>query len=148
MAKIRDEKVDFRILIRVPQERGYDALTTAEGLDSWFTTGASVDARPGGRIDFRWKDFGLTRYTGESSGPVLEAERPKRFVFQWKADSGGYYTTVEINIALEERGTVLSLVETGYEDGPTGMVDLLNRVSGWAQVLTMMKFNLEHGVTY
>jgi uncharacterized protein YndB with AHSA1/START domain len=148
MPKKRDEKVDFKILVRVPPERVYDALATAAGLDSWFTTGATVDARPGGRIEFRWKDFGLTRYSGESVGPVLEADRPRRLVFQWKADSGGYDTTVEINIAAEERGTVLSLIETGYEDGPTGMVDLLNRVSGWAQVLTMMKFHLEHGVTY
>ena len=31
---------------------------------------------------------------------------------------------------------------------PEGRQDLLNRVSGWAQVLTLMKFYLEHGVQY
>jgi uncharacterized protein YndB with AHSA1/START domain len=148
MAKTRDEKVKFNTLVRVKPERAYDAIATSDGLDAWFTTGASVDARPGGHIHFRWKDWGLERYTGENRGPVLEAKRPERFVFQWKADSGGYDTTVEINFEPVEEGTAVRLIEYGYEDTPAGMQDLLNRVSGWAQVLTLMKFYLEHGAKY
>lgn len=148
MAKTRDEKVNFKTLVRVKPERAYDALATGEGLDEWFTTGASVDARPGGSIHFRWKDWGLDRYSGENSGPVLEARRPERFVFQWKADSGSYHTTVEISFEPVEEGTIVRLIEYGYEETSAGMQDLLNRVSGWAQVLTLMKFYLEHGVGY
>lgn len=148
MRKVRDEKVRFRTLVRVPPERVYDALATSAGLDEWFTTGASVDARPGGRIHFRWKDWGLERYSGENSGPVLEARRPQRFVFLWTADSGGYDTMVEITFEPVAEGTIVSLIEHGYEDSPTGMTDLLSRVSGWAQVMTLMKFYLEYGVTY
>jgi len=40
------------------------------------------------------------------------------------------------------------LIEYGYEDTLAGKQDLLNRVSGWAQVLTLMKFYNEHGVRY
>jgi hypothetical protein len=29
-----------------------------------------------------------------------------------------------------------------------GKQDLLNRVVGWAEVLTLLKFYIEHGVTY
>jgi hypothetical protein len=39
-------------------------------------------------------------------------------------------------------------VETGYKDTPEGLQDLLNRVQGWASVLTEMKYYLEHGVRY
>jgi hypothetical protein len=39
----------------------------------------------------------LMAKTGENSGPVLEAKRRERFISQWKADSGSYDTTVEIN---------------------------------------------------
>ncbi|MGH9838292.1 MAG: SRPBCC family protein [Blastocatellia bacterium] len=148
MAKIRNEKVNFKTLIRVQPERAFDAISTGAGLNEWFTTGATVDLRPGGEIRFRWKDWGLERYTGETPGKVVEVRRPERYVFQWRADSGTYDTTVEITFEPVAEGTVVKLAETGYEDTPAGMQDLLNRVSGWAQVLTLMKFYLEHGVKY
>lgn len=145
--RIRD-RVDFSILIRAEPGRVYDALATAEGLDAWFTTGASVDARPDGRIQFRWKDWGLKNYTGSNDGPVLEAARPKRFVFQWRVDSAPYRTTVEIDFEPVDDGTIVRLIEYGYEENPAGRRDFLARVSGWAHVLTLMKFYLEHGVKY
>ena len=148
MGLAMDRKVEFSTLIRVEPARVYDAIATAEGLDGWFTKGATVDSRTGGQIQFRWKDHGVDHYSGENGGPILEARRPERFVFQWKADSGLYLTTVEIDIAPVNDGTVIHLIEYGYEDNQTGMHDFLNRVSGWAQALTLMKFYLEHGVTY
>ena len=90
----------------------------------------------------------MNKYNGEASGPGLEAERPSRFVFRWEVDSGGYETTVEIDIEPHEEGAAVRLVEHGYEDGPVGTQDMLNRASGWAHVLTVMKFHLEHNVTY
>ena len=143
-----DRKVSFSTLVRAESERVYDAIASSEGLDRWFTEGASVDARPGGSIRFRWKDYGLNHYAGENSGPVLEARRPERFVFQWKADSGRYDTTVEIDFEPVNEGTVVRLTEHGYEDSAVGMEDFLKRVSGWAEVLTLMKFYVEHGVKY
>lgn len=148
MAKTRDEKGNFKTLIRVSPERVYDAIATDAGLNGWFTTGATIDLRPGGAIQFRWKDWGVDRYTGEIPGLVLETSRPHRHVFQWRADSGTYDTKVEIDFEAVAEGTIVKLVETGYEDTPAGMQDLLNRVSGWAQVLTLMKFYLEHGLHY
>ncbi|MEW6211523.1 MAG: SRPBCC domain-containing protein [Acidobacteriota bacterium] len=148
MKKTMDEKVNVRILVRATPERAYDALATADGLDGWFTTGASLDAREGGRIDFRWKDWGVDRYTGENGGPVLEARRPERFVFQWRVDSDSYNTTVEITFKQVEEGTVVHLIESGYEDSPTGLKDLLARATGWGEALTLMKFYVEHGVRY
>ncbi len=145
--RIRD-RVDFSILVRAEPQRVYDALATGEGLDAWFTTGASVDARPGGRIQFRWKDWGLKNYTGSNDGPVLEAARPKRFVFQWRVDSAPYRTTVEIDFEPVDDGTIVRLIEYGYEKSPVGRRDFLARVSGWAHVLTLMKFYLEHGARY
>lgn len=148
MATIRAEKVNFKILIRVAPERVFDSLATASGLNEWFTTDASVDLRPGGAIQFRWENWGLERYTGEIPGRVVEVERPFRYVFQWRADSGTYDTTVEITFTAVAEGTIVHLVETGYEETAAGMQDLLNRVSGWAQVLTLLKFYLEYGVGY
>jgi uncharacterized protein YndB with AHSA1/START domain len=148
MKKMIDEKVRVTILVRATPERVYDAIATAEGLNAWFTTGATVDARPGGHIQFHWKDWGYDRYTGENGGPVLEAQRPKRFVFQWKVDTDAYNTTVEIDFEPVEEGTLVRLIEYSYEDTPTGLKDMLARAAGWGEALTLMKFFVEHGVKY
>ena len=144
----RQEKVDFRILIRAAPERVFEALAAAEGLNEWFTQGSELEPHPGGRLLLRFKDYGLDRYTGDFPGKVLQWQRPQRFAFQWEADSRGYFTTVEIDFNPAEGGTLVHLIEYGYEDTPTGLQDLLNRVSGWAAVLTQMKYYLEHGVKY
>ena len=143
-----DEKVSVHTLVRAAPERVYDAIATADGLDGWFTTRSSVDARAGGRIDFRWKDWGVDRYTGHNGGPVLEARRPERFVFEWRVDSDSYNTTVEISFEQVEAGTIVRLIESGYEDSPAGRKDLLARATGWGEALTLMKFYVEHGLTY
>lgn len=148
MGMTMDRKVEFNTLVRAKPEMVYDAIATSKGLDGSFTQGASVDEQPGGQILFRWKNYGLDHYTGENGGPILEARRPERLVFKWKADSGLYLTTVEIHFTPSDLGTVVRLTESGYEDSPAGVQDFLNRVSGWAQALTLMKFYVEHGVTY
>jgi uncharacterized protein YndB with AHSA1/START domain len=143
-----ERKVEFSTLVRAQPDRVYDALATSAGLDGWFTQGSSIDEKAGGQVTFRWKNYGMKNYTGENGGPIIEARRPQRFAFQWKADSGLYMTTVEIDLAPVNQGTAVHLVEYGYEDSPTGTRDFLDRVSGWAQALTLMKFYVEHGVTY
>ncbi|MHA2601400.1 MAG: SRPBCC family protein [Candidatus Thorarchaeota archaeon SMTZ1-83] len=137
-------------LIRASPERVYDAIATAEGLDSWFTSGSVVDARPGGRIQFVWKDWGPDKYTTESDGPVLEAERGKRFVFQWNPDSGNreLATTIEINLEAVKEGTILRLREYGHENTSTSIAALAECAAGWGEAITLMKFYVEHGITY
>jgi uncharacterized protein YndB with AHSA1/START domain len=43
---IQDE-IRYATLVRAPADEVYDGIATAQGLDGWFTKGASVDARPG-----------------------------------------------------------------------------------------------------
>ncbi len=148
MKKMIDEKVRMTTLVRAEPERVYDAMTTVEGLNAWFTTSSKVDLRTGGSILFQWQDWGYSKYTGELGGPVLEARRPERFVYQWKVDTDDYNTTVEIDFERVKDGTIVRLVEYSYEDTPTGLKDMLARATGWGEVLTMLKFYVEHGVTY
>ncbi|MHA2322495.1 MAG: SRPBCC family protein [Candidatus Thorarchaeota archaeon] len=139
MTELIDVEVKQTTLVRAKPEDVYDALTTGEGLDAWFTVGSEVDARPGGSITFRWKDW---------KGPVLEAQRPERFVFQWYSDKPTYATTIEINFEEVEEGTVVRLREYGYHDTPSGRAALLECAAGWGEALTLLKYYVEHGVTY
>ncbi len=146
MTSVRE--VRFETIVRAEPEKVYDAIATADGLNGWFTSSTTLEARPGGALVFRWKNWGVEKFTGEMTGDVVEARRPDRFTFRWPVDSGGYMTTVTIDIETHEEGSVVRLVEGVYEDDDVGTQDMLNRASGWAQALTLMKFWIEHGVTY
>jgi len=144
MANVRE--VRFDTIVRAEPEEVFDAIATAEGLDAWFTSGTTLDAKAGGVLIFRWVNWGVEKFSGEMAAVVVEAQRPDRFVFRWPVDSGRYMTTVNIDIEAHADGTVVRLVEGVYEDGEVGTQDMLNRASGWAQALTLMKFWGEHGV--
>ncbi len=135
-------------LVRAEPERVYDALASAEGLDGWFTTGATVESRPGGEIRFRWREWGPERITDADGGPVLEARRPERFVFQWQPDRSGAPTTVEVDFEPVAEGTVIRLREHGYQDTAPGREKLLECAAGWGEALTLLKFYVEHGIRY
>ncbi len=148
MTRLLEDEVQCSILIHAPAEQVYDAFATAEGLDGWFTHGSTVEAHPGGEIRLRWKDWGPDSYEGEDGGPVLEAQRPRRFVFQWHTDNPSYATTVEFDIEPHEKGTVVKAREHGFEDTPSGRRKLLENASGWGEALALWKFYVEHGLRY
>lgn len=143
-----DLVIQHAVLIRAGADQVYDALTTAEGLDGWFTKNAQVDPRPGGFIRFRWVDWGPDHFSGEDGGPVLEAERSRRFVFQWSPDEPSYATTVKIDLESVGDGTVVRLLESGYHDTPSGRTACLDCAVGWGEALTLLKFYVEHGFRY
>ncbi len=148
MSQILDLEIRHSVLVKAPPERVYDGIATAEGLDGWFTSGATVRAQSGGEIRFRWRDWGPNRVSCEDGGPVLEARRPERFVFQWRPDNPSYATTVEIDLERVAEGTVIRLREHGYQDTPEGRRKLVECATGWGEALTLWKFFMEHGLRY
>jgi uncharacterized protein YndB with AHSA1/START domain len=148
MSAIFDPPITHSILVRAEPERIYDALTTGDGLDSWFTTGATVDRQPGGAMHWRWQDWGADRINAEDHGTVLEVQRPDRFVFTWHPNGPEFETTVAFDFIPDERGTIVRLREEGYPDTPSGRRGLLSCATGWGEALTLVKFFLEHGARY
>jgi len=109
--KIEVPPINYRTYIEKPPEVVYETITTASGWDAWFTQGMEIDAKAGGRIMFRWKDWGADRYTCDAEGPVLEADAPKRFVFQWTP--GDSTTTIEFDLKPQGSGTKRAAVSSG-----------------------------------
>ena len=144
MSGVRE--VRFDVVVRAAADKVFDAIATAEGLDGWFTTGTELDPKPGGTLVLRWQDWGVNKFTGAMNGDVVEIRKPDRFAFRWPVDSGGYMTTVTIDIEAHDEGSLVRLVEGIYEDDDVGTQDMLNRATGWAEALTLMKFWVEHGL--
>ena len=66
-----DDMIIQSTLVRAKPESVYDAITTAEALDGWFTEGAEVEARAGGYIKFRWRNWGADKVSSDDGGPIV-----------------------------------------------------------------------------
>jgi len=132
--------------IAVPPAAVYQTLGSAEGWDKWFTTGTSLDPRPGGEIHLRWRNFGAGRYTVEDRGNVLEAIPKRSFVFNWKP--GPTRTRVAFALQPLGDGTLLTVTESGYRNTKADLRAFMGCASGWGEALTLLKFFLEHRLVY
>ena len=134
-----------KVLIRSPREKVFNAMTTAEGLNSWFTKRTTKED---GKLHLRWVNWGAEKVTVSSENlPILEDKFPDRFVYQWWLETGNP-TTIEIDFKEHEEGTLLELRESGYEDSEEGHKRFEDCATGWGQALTLLKFYCEHGIVY
>jgi uncharacterized protein YndB with AHSA1/START domain len=140
--------IHHAVFIRTDAARAYDALTIPEQVDAWFTCGASGEPVRGGTLTWRWQAWGPDRITAEDTLVVQEAERPNRFVFAWHPLGPEQPTTVAVTFEPVEGGTVVRLREGGYPDTEPGLKACLDCASGWGEALTLLKFYLEHGLSY
>ncbi len=142
--KIPDIK--HSVFIEAPIEKVWQTLTTKEGWNSWFTNGTEIDLKEGGYIKLRWKNFGTSHDTTEDGGTILKVTSNKRFVFQWSPASSP--TTVAFNLEKLGRGTKVLLTETGYPESERDLQACISCAIGWGEALMLLKFFLEHGITY
>jgi uncharacterized protein YndB with AHSA1/START domain len=131
--------------IAAAAEKVFDVITSAAGWDASFTTGMTLDLKPGGDCTFRWENWGPDFYTLAAPGKVVAVERPGKFAFQWGSDP---VRTITFNLSAEMGGTVIRLTEDGYLDTPEGRSSILECASGWGEALTLLKFYIEHGIVY
>jgi len=144
MARTIDEPIKQRTYIDKPPQTVFETITSAQSWDAFFTTGMELDPKPGGRIVFRWKNWGPDRYTLDAPGKVLEVDPPRKFVFQW----GRHPTTITFELEPEGQGTIVECREVGYSNTPEGRRHMLECASGWGEAVTLLKFWLELGIRY
>jgi uncharacterized protein YndB with AHSA1/START domain len=146
MAEPVKAQIRKSIFICAPPEKIFEVITDARHWDKYFTTGMELDPRPGGVCDFKWRDWGPDRYDGVSPGKVLEIEEPNLFAFEWGSQEKK--TTARLKIEPKYEGTVLTLEENGYPETEEGREYLVECAAHWGELLTLIKFYVEFGVTY
>jgi uncharacterized protein YndB with AHSA1/START domain len=138
-----NDRIERSVVVSATREQAWEALTTEEGMKSWFGDVAVMDVRPGGEAMFGW--------TGEGhmlSAVIETVEPPTRFAFRWAADPDtaveeGPSTLVEFVIDSEETGTRITVVETGFASFPEDVArqHFDENTSGW-------KYELDELVDY
>ena len=146
MTEILEEKIKQRTFIAASPEKVYDTITSAKEWDSFFTTGMTLEPRPGGKCEFSWKDWGPDFYTLKVPGEVIEAEKPRKFVFKWGPKEKS--TTITFELSPEYGGTVVTLTERGYKNTPESRAMMLECATGWGEAVTLLKFYIEKGIVY
>ncbi len=94
----------------------WDAITTAEGLSSWFGQTAAIDLRPGGAARMTWSG-------GHTADLRVErVEKPSVFGFTWHIsempEDDPRRTYVEFTLEPVGEGTRLTVVESGFAQLP------------------------------
>jgi len=129
------DRIERTVELAHPPAEVWAALTTAEGLGTWFGNEATIDLRPGGSARMRW-----------TGGPTVElqverVEEPAVFGFTWPIyglpEDDPRRTYVEFTLEPAGPGTRLTVVESGFaqlpEDAYRTAYD--GNAQGWAKEL-------------
>jgi len=106
------DRIERTIQLTHSPERVWAALTTAEGLGTWFGNRAEVDLRVGGEAKLSWD-------SGDTAVLTIERiEPPRVFGYAWAlyglpADDPRR-AHVEFTLEPTDTGTTLTVVETGF----------------------------------
>lgn len=140
--------IEASTYIGVSPEKVFKCLTTADGWNSWFTSQTRLDLKPGGQIWLVWKDWGVNHVDHQDGGSIIAIEENKKFAFHWHSDLGAQ-TSVAFELKGNGPGTILKVTDSGYRAEELSQFGgFLDCAIGWGEAITLLKFYLEHGVTY
>lgn len=131
-----------QINIAAPTRTVWKALTTDEGLTSWWADGARIDPRPGGRV--------VLTSEGDDGNPIEERGilhdiRPtRRIEIAWDNSSPAPTkgTRIEFTVARDGEETRVSVVHSGK--GPLDDATEREKLEkGWKQALMALREALE-----
>ncbi|MFQ6393586.1 SRPBCC domain-containing protein [Nocardia sp. KC 131] len=107
------DRIERTIELAHPPVKVWAALTTAEGLGTWFGNEADIELRPGGKAWMHWNEGGH-----RADMRVERVEEPHVFGFTWHIfglpEEDPRRTYVEFTLEPVAAGTRLTVVETGF----------------------------------
>jgi uncharacterized protein YndB with AHSA1/START domain len=106
------DRIERTVRIDRPLERVWTAITTADGLGTWFGDSAEIDLRVGGTAKLTWK-------SGDAAQLRIERLEPQTiFGYTWGIyglpDSDPRRTYVEFTLTPDDSGTTVTVTETGF----------------------------------
>jgi uncharacterized protein YndB with AHSA1/START domain len=133
------DRIEKKILLRAPRARVWRALTDAKEFGAWFRVNLEGRFAVGQQIRGKITYPGYEHVTMEVTVERMEAE--ELFSYRWhpyaidpKVDYSGEPTTlVEFRLEDAAEGTLLTVVESGFDRLPSGRRDEAFRMNsgGW-----------------
>ena len=129
------DRIERTVEIAHPPAKVWAALTTAEGLGTWFGNAATIDLRPGGAAQMTWTEGHVANMR------IERVEEPRVFGFTWHIyglpEDDPRRTYVEFTLEPVGAGTRLTVVESGFAQLPDDAYDKAygGNTEGWAREL-------------
>src|SRR6059058_4609727 len=101
------ESVEREVLLPVPVEEAWEAVTEPAELEEWLADEVELDLEEGGAARFRWDDG------TERTGTVELVAAPVRLAFRWDDGEGRGASFVELTLIPVDEGTRVRVVESG-----------------------------------
>ena len=128
----------FKVLeIDAPQEKVFEALSTVEGIRSWWTTDARAEQTVGNIVQ-----FGLNNHTLVMQMKVLELTAPTKLVWEcldqpedWRGSK------ITFTLAPEDTATTLTFSQTNWKTEG----DSAPYATQWEGYLNSLRAHLETG---
>ncbi len=114
------------------RSRVFRALTSPNELDAWFTRGAKIDLRVGGRY---------SNLDGDK-GKLLEIVPYERLRFTWNNPEHSPGSIVEVLLKRLAGKTVVTLIHSGFTER-NEFEDYASSKSGWNWAMTNLKAHVE-----
>jgi len=147
MTTTMTDRIEKQIKLQAPRSRVWRAITDSKEFGDWFQCVFTDPFRPGARIK------GRVTYPGYENMPmdiVIEKMEPERlFSFRWhpgakepNVDFSKEPTTlVEFTLEEVDGGTLLKLVESGFDGIPIARraAALKGNEGGWKQQMTAIE---------
>ncbi|WP_329481396.1 SRPBCC family protein [Kribbella sp. NBC_01510] len=129
------DRIERTVELAHPPKKVWAALTTAEGLGTWFGHQATIDLRPGGTGQMTWN-------SGDKAEMRIERiDEPTIFGFTWHIyglpAEDPRRTYVEFTLEPVDTGTRLTVVESGFAQLPDEdyRKAFSSNTEGWASEL-------------
>jgi uncharacterized protein YndB with AHSA1/START domain len=129
------DRIERTVEFAHPPAKVWSALTTADGLGTWFGNEASIDLRPGGSARMSWTGGFAVEMR------VERVEEPTVFGFTWQIfglpDGDPRRTYVEFTLEPAGAGTRLTVVESGFAQLPDDVYGKAfdGNTDGWGKEL-------------
>lgn len=145
------DRIEKKILLRASPSRVWRALTDVREFGAWFRAELEGSFAVGKRVHGKSTYPGYEHLTMEIRVERMEDER--LFSFRWHPDEAAQHagpseeitTLVEFTLEKVSEGTMLTVVESGFDQLPPGRREVAFRVNskGWTEQME----NIERHVT-
>lgn len=135
-----DDRVEHTFEVAVPVERAWRAFTDGAERSRWEAPEYAIDPRPGGKL--RWRIPPMDAVDGE----VIEVDPHRRLVMTEGAGVLAGPTRVTVTFESVERGTRITVVQSGFGTGAGWQDALEGHRQGWLWALRDLVLYLETGL--
>ena len=112
----------------------FNSLSNSQTLAKWFLKSATLERKKGGKYSFAWLGVDF-----KQDGNVLNFKENEKLTIEWP--SAGEESIVTFTTKKEGKGTMLTMVQSGYKDDERKLMTAI----GWTYYLMNLKSVLENG---